>query len=85
MKIVFATNNEHKLSEIRAILGSQFEIVSRSINGKTLSISQTYDSHSNQTYGDYKISSNPLVYNGKNQYPSFDISNDKDLINPSSD
>ena len=28
MKIVFATNNEHKLSEIRAILGSQFEIVS---------------------------------------------------------
>ena len=27
-KIVFATNNEHKLSEIRAILGSQFEVVS---------------------------------------------------------
>ena len=28
MKIVFATNNKHKLSEIRAILGPQFEVVS---------------------------------------------------------
>lgn len=28
MKIVFATNNEHKLSEIRTILGPQFEVVS---------------------------------------------------------
>ena len=28
MKIVFATNNEHKLSEIRAILGDTFEVVS---------------------------------------------------------
>ena len=28
MKIVFATNNEHKLEEIRAILGPSFEIVS---------------------------------------------------------
>ena len=28
MKIVFATNNQHKLDEIRAILGSQFEVVS---------------------------------------------------------
>ena len=28
MKIVFATNNEHKLSEIRAILGPSFEVVS---------------------------------------------------------
>ena len=28
MKIVFATNNEHKLSEIRAILGGAFEVVS---------------------------------------------------------
>ena len=28
MKIVFATNNEHKLSEIRAILGSSIEVVS---------------------------------------------------------
>ena len=28
MKIVFATNNEHKLAEIRAILGPQFEVVS---------------------------------------------------------
>ena len=28
MKIVFATNNQHKLEEIRAILGSSFEVVS---------------------------------------------------------
>lgn len=28
MKIVFATNNEHKLTEIRAILGDAFEVVS---------------------------------------------------------
>ncbi len=28
MKIVFATNNAHKLSEIRAILGPSFEVVS---------------------------------------------------------
>ena len=28
MKIVFATNNAHKLSEIRAILGEQFEVLS---------------------------------------------------------
>ena len=28
MKIVFATNNAHKLQEIREILGPSFEIVS---------------------------------------------------------
>ena len=28
MKIVFATNNAHKLSEIRAILGARFEVLS---------------------------------------------------------
>ena len=28
MKIVFATNNQHKLQEIREILGDQFEILS---------------------------------------------------------
>ena len=28
MKIVFATNNQHKLQEIRDILGSQYEVVS---------------------------------------------------------
>lgn len=28
MKIVFATNNQHKLDEIRSILGDRFEVVS---------------------------------------------------------
>ena len=28
MKIVFATNNEHKLSEIKSILGADFEVLS---------------------------------------------------------
>ena len=28
MKIVFATNNQHKLQEIRDILGSVYEVVS---------------------------------------------------------
>lgn len=28
MKIVFATNNEHKLSEIRSILGDSIEVLS---------------------------------------------------------
>ena len=28
MKIVFATNNQHKLDEIREILGNQYEVVS---------------------------------------------------------
>jgi len=27
-KIIFATNNLHKLSEVRALLGNMFEIVS---------------------------------------------------------
>ena len=30
MKLVFATNNRHKLEEIRDILGDRFEIVSLS-------------------------------------------------------
>ena len=29
MKIVFATNNQHKLEEIRQILGEKFEVLSR--------------------------------------------------------
>ena len=28
MKIVFATNNEHKLSEVRGILGNEMEVLS---------------------------------------------------------
>ena len=43
MKIVFATNNEHKLSEIRAILGPKFEVVSLADIGCHEDIPETGD------------------------------------------
>ena len=43
MKIVFATNNAHKLSEIRAILGQQFEVLSLSDIGCHVDIPETAD------------------------------------------
>ena len=41
MKIVFATNNQHKLSEIRNILGNRFEVVSLSDIGCHEDIAET--------------------------------------------
>ena len=41
MKIVFATNNKHKLSEIRSILGEQFEILSLKDIGCEVDIPET--------------------------------------------
>ena len=41
MKIVFATNNAHKLSEIKSILGSSIEIVALSDIGCTVDIPET--------------------------------------------
>ena len=41
MKIVFATNNQHKLQEIRDILGSAFEIVSLKVIGCDVDIPET--------------------------------------------
>ena len=41
MKIVFATNNQHKLQEIRDILGSEFEIVSPKDIGCDVDIPET--------------------------------------------
>ena len=43
MKIVFATNNEHKLSEIRQILGNDFEILSLADIGCHDDIPETAD------------------------------------------
>ncbi len=40
-KIIFATNNKHKLDEIRSILGPSFEIVSLSDIGCTADIPET--------------------------------------------
>lgn len=43
MKLVFATNNQHKLQEIREILGSEFEIVSLKDIGCDVDIPETGD------------------------------------------
>ncbi len=43
MKIVFATNNQHKLDEIRDILGEQLEIVSLKDIGCNIDIPETGD------------------------------------------
>ena len=41
MKIVFATNNQHKLQEIREILGPDYEIVSLKDIGCNVDIPET--------------------------------------------
>lgn len=41
MKIVFATNNQHKLQEIRDILGSDYEVVSQKEIGCDVDIPET--------------------------------------------
>ena len=41
MKIVFATNNQHKLQEIRNILGSDYEVVSLKEIGCDVDIPET--------------------------------------------
>ena len=41
MRIVFATNNEHKLSEIRSILGDQVEVLSLNDIGCNVDIPET--------------------------------------------
>ena len=43
MRIVFATNNQHKLQEIRDILGNEFEIVSLKEIGCNVDIPETGD------------------------------------------
>lgn len=43
MKLVFATNNEHKLREVQAILGGNFEILSLNDIGCTEDIPETAD------------------------------------------
>ena len=41
MKIVFATNNQHKLSEIRQILGGRVEVLSLNDIGCNVDIPET--------------------------------------------
>ena len=42
MKIVFATNNQHKLQEIRDILGSDYDVVSLKEIGCNVDIPAVY-------------------------------------------
>ena len=58
MKIVFATNNEHKLSEIRAILGPSFDVVSLSDIGCHEDIPET-----GQTLEENALMKAEYVYN----------------------
>lgn len=43
MKIIFATNNAHKVSEIRSVLGNDFEIISLKEAGIDKDIPEPYD------------------------------------------
>jgi len=58
MKIVFATNNQHKLQEIRAILGPTFDIVSLSDIGCHEDIPET-----GQTLEENALMKAEYVYN----------------------
>ena len=57
MKIVFATNNEHKLSEIRSILGDNFEVLSLKDIGCDVDIPET-----GQTLEDNALQKAQYVY-----------------------
>lgn len=61
MKIVFATNNQHKLQEIRDILGSEFEIVSLKDIGCDVDIPET-----GNTLEDNAMQKAQYVYNHYN-------------------
>ena len=43
-KLVFATNNQHKLNEIRLVLGNEFKLVTLAEAGIDIEISEPYDS-----------------------------------------
>ena len=43
MKLVFATNNQHKVNEIRSVVGDQFEIITLKEAGIDIDIPEPYD------------------------------------------
>ena len=43
MRLVFATNNQHKITEIRALLGSDFNIITLKEAGITIDIPEPYN------------------------------------------
>jgi XTP/dITP diphosphohydrolase len=43
MKLIFATNNQHKVDEIRSIIGDQFEILALQEAGIDIDIPEPYD------------------------------------------
>lgn len=44
MKLIFATNNQHKVAEIKAVTGSKFDIVTLQEAGIDIDIPEPYDS-----------------------------------------
>jgi XTP/dITP diphosphohydrolase len=44
MKLIFATNNEHKVEEIRSVTGNKFEIITLKEAGITIDIPEPHDS-----------------------------------------
>ena len=43
MKLIFATNNEHKVVEVRSVVGSLFEILTLKETGIDIDIPEPYD------------------------------------------
>ena len=64
-QIVFATNNEHKLNEVRAILGDQFEVLSLKdigFEGDIPETGRTLEENAAQKLGEGD--GEPLTYSG---------------------
>lgn len=60
MKLIFATNNENKVEEIRSVIGSKFEIITLKESGIDIDIPEPFDSleenasHKSKTIFDLK-------------------------------
>lgn len=61
MKIVFATNNQHKLQEIRDILGSDYEVVSLKEIGCDVDIPETGNTLEENALQRHNISTTTII------------------------
>jgi len=55
MKLIFATNNQHKVDEIRSIVGDQFEILTLKEAGIDIDIPEPYDTLGQNASGKSRI------------------------------